>query len=218
MITKTTFFVGATGSFEEVTVKKWKRLRVLSHKSIGNLTNIAPRVIGQRVAMTRLGLISNASGVAIKFGLAEYLLKRSWWPMFMGINMKGAFDFTDPEAPVYHPEDLIISKGSLPSTPMLTASATASNDHLQLTWTELLQGTQEENDYMVVAVYNRNTEDWYINKTFTFRQHGNIDKLLDDFPLSPGDELDVYIFFSQGTSERTGRRSLNSYNLVTVGS
>ena len=101
--TKSTFFVGATGSFEEVTVKKWKRFRVLSHKSIGNLTNISNRVIGQRSAVIKLAEILNAVGNTIKLGLAEYRLKRSWWPMFMSLNLRNAFDFTVPELPVFLP-------------------------------------------------------------------------------------------------------------------
>jgi hypothetical protein len=216
MKTKSTFFTGATGSFEQVTLKKWKRFRILSGKSIGNLTNIAPRIIGQRIAMSKLGELATNAGSTIALGLAEFKLKRSWWPMFMSLNLGPAFDFTDPEAPVFLPAGLTVAKGSLGITVPAIEAHSATGGSIDYTWPTLLSGFQSDNDRMRWIVLNRTKGLYYSPDTLIPRSNGEVEMSGPPLSLETGDILDIWTFFINPNGSGVVRSGNSYYTEVTV--
>lgn len=215
MKTKSTFFTGATGSFEQVTLKKWKRFRILSGKSIGNLTNIAPRIIGQRAAMSKLGEIATAAGTTIALGLAEFKLKRSWWPMFMSLNLGSAFDFTDPEAPTFLPGNLTVAKGSLGTTTAVVEIFNSGGGAVDYTWNTMLSGFQSDNDRMRWIVLNRTKNLYYAPDTLILRSAGNVELSGPPIDMEPGNIIDTWFFFINPSGSGVVR-SGNSYYATGV--
>lgn len=216
MKTHSTFFTGATGSFEQVTLKKWKRFRILSGKSIGNLTNISPIVLGHRLAMTRLGEIALAAGNTISLGFGEFKLKRNWWPMFMALNLKPAFDYTDPDAPVFHPEDLTVSRGRLGITPIeVTASATGSGA-VDFNWSNTPTGYQSSSDRMRGIVYNRRSGLYFSPDEDLYRYAENAEYSSPPLDLQAADVLDVWTFFINPAESGQASSGNSYYTEVTV--
>ena len=216
MKTKSTFFVGATGSFEEVTVKKWKRFRVLSHKSIGNLTNIADRVIGQRIAMAYLGRLVKDSNSVVRRGFNEYRLKRSWWPMFMSLNLVPAFDFTDPSSPVFVPTGLTVAKGSLGTTPMNNAEFSESTGLLLLEWNATVTPPQESYDHLCFILYNRRLDQYFSATAAGLRNGGGVYFNMQDQGFLSGDTLDIWSWWTTYFQTETGLEGNSSYITCVV--
>ncbi len=216
MKTKSTFFVGATGSFEEVTVKKWKRFRVLSHKSIGNLTNIAPRILGQRLAMFKLGELAVNAGTVISRGLAEYRLRRSWWPMFMSLNLGPAFDFTDPEAPVFIPANLTVARGKLGTTAFTITASAFAGGAIDWIWDGDASGYQSENDQFCFIVYNRRNGLYYRSVGDGIRSSENLESSSPPIDIQLADILDTWTFFIQPSGSGAVKSGNSFYAEVTA--
>lgn len=217
MKTKSTFFVGATGSFEEVTVKKWKRLRVLSHKSIGNLTNISDEVLARRSAMTQVGDIFKLAGAMIKLGFIEVQTQKNWWSWVMGKNLKDAFNYSAPPIATFIPANFIVSQGTLGTTAVTAPAASATGKILTGNFSTAVGHNQLDSDNIVVVMRNRTNGEIIASKVGDSRVDGSFSLSTVDITTTLGDILDVWSYFTRDqlvTPERSGN---TSYNVVTVG-
>lgn len=216
MKTKSTFFVGATGSFEEVTVKKWKRLRVLSHKSIGNLTNISDEVLARRSAMTQLGDFLTASGEIVKRGFIQFQNKISWWPMFMGVNLSNAFNYGSAPVATVIPANLVISQGTLGKTPISAVEISAATGNWSCTFSTSVGFNQSSDDQLFLLFYNRNTGEYQDQGPQAARSEGSAAGTLGEISFTAGDTVDVWSFFNSYDAPAPYKSGNTSYNVVTV--
>lgn len=125
MITRSTLLFGAHGSFEEVTIKKWKTLRVLAHKASGNLTNISDPVKLKRSALPSVVRAFKEAGELIQIGYQEWASKMGQYAKFVSFSLRYSCTGISPTQAVFNWDSSQIAQGSIPFE-YLNDSPTAS--------------------------------------------------------------------------------------------
>ncbi len=203
MKVKSTLLYGASGSFEEVTIKKWKKLRVLAHKASGNFTNITQRVLDQRSAMAMTVALFKLVASTVYQGWKEYKSYPGEYASFVSYILKNAISFMTPGSPSLTYANIRIAKGSMPSTPILTASSDASSNNVVLTYDTNAGYKQADTDLIGVAVYNITQSKWLLYLGAETRADGTVTITTPTGFAITGNTLAIHTFFYGAESTDT---------------
>lgn len=192
---KSTLLYGASGSFEEVTVKKWKKLRVMAHKASGNFTNISQRYRDQQTAMAATVALFKKIAAIVYVGWKQSKSYPGEYAAFVGYTLKNAWDFTTPGSPVLNSEDIVVAKGSMPITPITSSSSDQSSNNIIVNWATSAGYGQASTDKIQLAVYNKTTDTWLYDTTGAARSVGTRTITPPAGFLTAADELEAHTFF-----------------------
>lgn len=205
---KSTLLFGASGSFEEVTIKKWKRFRVLSHKSQGNKSNVSQRIKDQQSAVTMIvgmlnmsreqGLYGDSYQLAtwVKNGWKEHNSFPGWFPAFMSRALKYAVDFSVPGSPSIVLENLQIANGSLMLPPPGTVSVNIGSNVISVEWSTIPIGNQNQYDDVSLVAANLSNGKWWLEPYLGSRSSESAGTAPDIGFMSIGDQIAVFVLFS----------------------
>lgn len=203
MITKSTLLYGASGSFEEVTVKKWKTLRVMAHKASGNLTNITQRYRDQQTALRLTVALFKQVAAAVYAGWKESRSYPGEYAAFVGYTLRNAINFSTPGSPAMTYANLRVSKGSMPITVFAVPTADVSDNKITITFPTTVGYKQAATDMLNVAIYNTTQQKWLVLNDVVARSVGTIDITPPAGFLVASDSLTVHGFFTGEPSTDT---------------
>lgn len=195
MIVKSTLLFGASGSFEEVTIKKWKRLRVAAHKSAGNMSNISQRTRDQQTAYRLLVALWKKIAPVVYYG---YVDKKSFpgeFAAWMSYNSRNAVDFSTPGSPVLIPANIRISSGPIAAQQLDPIEVGSAETQIVIFWTNENLYRQGGLDRIGAIAYNITKDIWLTEGTFGYRDGGASGINLSPGQISASDQLIVYTFF-----------------------
>ncbi len=211
MKVKSTLLYGASGSFEEVTIKKWKRLRLLSHKSPGTIKRGLPTfgtepvasinaiIAGQQKVKMIAAFMKNFGGM-LSLGFQEYDTKIGWNSEFQKEMSNDAFTISTYGAAYLNGNGFKASKGSMLPTPVIITSADSTSKEITYEFDTALQYGQREDDVLNIFLLSGNTlaqEGWNQVQTCMYfpavqlRSESTVTLTATDFILG---EPDLYVF------------------------
>lgn len=172
MKVKSTLLYGASGSFEELTIKKWKKLRVAAHKASGNLTNITQRYRDQQTAMRLAVALFKQVAAVVYQGWKESKSFPGEYAAFVSYILKNAISFMTPGSPTLTYASIRVAKGSMPATPIATATADVSDNAIIVTFATTAGYKQASTDKINLAIYNVTQQKWLLDTTGAARSAG----------------------------------------------
>lgn len=203
MKVKSTLLYGASGSFEEVTIKKWKKLRVLSHKASGNFSNISQRFKDQQAAVRLVIPIWKQFAAAIYAGWVESKSFPGEYADWIGYTLRNAVDFSTPGSPSVTYADIIVAKGSMPTTVTAVPTADVSDNKITVTYPSTAGYKQATTDYLGLVVRNNTQNKWIYSLGAATRADGTVDINPPAGFLVASDVLAVHTFFYGAPSTDT---------------
>ena len=191
----------------------WKGINVLKTKPL-SVAN--PRTDGQLVQRSGFSILVEAyrqmSGVVTR-GFKELAIRKSEFNAFMSYNLKNAIDYSTPPTAILEDAALLISKGSIAVTPVLTVVADRSSNTIVATFaTTADQPGQSLTDVALIAAWNSVTNEFTGAVTTAARSTGTASI---DLPASwaTGQALSVYVGFSNPLTKKC---SDSQYTLATI--
>jgi hypothetical protein len=168
MKVKSTLLFGASGSFEEVTLKKWKRLRVLAHKSPGRDLKGLPRISFSLPAST-IAIIKAQDGIRHTAALGKVIGQQistgyqefSKYPGQYAAWVKDMFSkgliWNSGGMAFYDYYNVPIAKGSMLATPLTITSANSTSGILTYSFDATTQYGQQDDDLLTIFFLNPNS-------------------------------------------------------------
>lgn len=217
MIVKSTLLYGATGSFEEMTIKKWKKLRVAMHKASGNFSNITQRYRDQQAAVSYTVALFKQVAEVVYQGWKESKSFPGEYAAFVGYTLKNAINFTTPGSPALIPANVRVAKGSMPTTPILTATGDVSDNAIVITYAATAGYKQDVADNTNVAVYNITQAKWLLSVGQSARAAGTLSITPPAGFLVAGNVLAIHTsFYGVASTDTAGTASDDVIASATV--
>lgn len=180
-------------SMGNATFSNWKGLYVLKTKPISVANPQTDSQNQQRDAFRQMVLAFRNMPALVRKGFKELAIQKSEFNAFMSYNLRNAFDFSVSGTATLLPEEVLISKGTIASTPIISAVADRSNNTIVITTaTTALQPGQSVTDVYLVGAYNETQEDFYGEVTTAARSTGTGSIALPA-EWNTGDALTVYV-------------------------
>jgi hypothetical protein len=203
MKVKSTLLYGASGSFEELTIKKWKKLRVAAHKASGNFSNITQRYKDQQTAMALTVALFKNIAAAIYKGWVESKSFPGEYAAFVGNTLKHAISFVTPGSPSLTYASVTVAKGSMPVTFVTVTTADVSDNVITTTWDPTVGYKQAGTDLIGQVIYNTTQSKYLISLGAAMRSDGTVSITPPAGFLVAADSLNVKTFFYGDTSTDT---------------
>lgn len=214
MIVKSTLLYGASGSFEELTIKKWKKLRVAAHKASGNFTNITQRYLDQQAAVRMTVALFKLVAADVYAGWKESKSFPGEYAAFVGYTLKNAVDFTTPGSPTLTYANVRVAKGSMPTTTFTVPTADVSDNKVTVSWGGTPGYKQAATDYLGLAIYNSTQNKWLLSLGAATRADATLDVTPPAGFLVASDSLTVHGFFYGAESTDTANTASDDVLVV----
>ena len=195
MITKSTLLFGASGSFEEVTIRKWKRLRTLSHKASGNLSNITQRFRDQQAAVKLLVAYWKQIAQVEYLGWQGYKKWPGAFAAWMSYHLKNVVVFDPDNGPIFYPWIAVISKGSMPTTEFEVSNRNVEDQELTITWPASPGYKQAGTDKLGLRLYVGSSNKTIVQTIDVPRSAGTVTVTYPEGTFDEGDVLSMTGFF-----------------------
>lgn len=182
-------------SMGNATFSTWKGINVLKEKpqSVANPNSDTQQM--RRSAFTQMVLAFRNMPAVIRAGFKKLAVKKSEFNAFMSYNLQNAFDYLTPPDALLAGTDVLISKGTISSTPLSTMAADRSSNTIVVTYpTTTLQPGQSVTDIALVAAYNEDQNDFYGEVTSAARADGTATITLPAAWIT-GDNVVIYLGF-----------------------
>lgn len=197
-----------------VVMTTWKGINVMKGKP---LTVANPRTDAQlmrRSALTQIVAIARTISAALNFGFREQAVRKSAFNAFTGYNLRNAFNYTAPPAATIVPADILVSQGTIASTPIATSVADQSAGEITITWASQPNAPGQSNaDIPKLAAYNSTTDTWAACEGGTAVRSDLAETFtVPDGFMVAGNTVRLYFFFYNSTN----RKSSDSTTGTTV--
>jgi hypothetical protein len=180
-------------SMGNATFSNWKGIYILKTKPISVANPQSDAQVQQRSAFSQMVTAFRNNPAAIRKGFKEFAVKKSEFNAFMSYNLKNAFDYSVPGTATLLPELVLTSRGTVASTPILSAIADRSNNTIVITTAATAnQPGQSLTDVYTVSAYNETLDDFYGEVTTAARSTGTASIALPAEWLT-GNNLTVYV-------------------------
>ena len=139
----------------------WKGINVLKTKAMSVANPQTGRQIMQRSAFAQIVAIYRFIPAVVNVGFKKLAVKMSEFNAFSSFNLKEAFNLTAPPVATLIPGNILISKGTIATTELLTIVASKAADTIVATWSaDPLQPGQSVSDLAIIAAYNSTLNEW----------------------------------------------------------
>jgi len=194
-----------------VVFSTWKGIDVLKTKPLSVAQPPSDRRTAQQSALRQMVLAFRRMPGAIDAGFKKLAVKMSQWNAFASYNLKNAFDFSVPGVATIVPSDVLISKGTIAPTIMLTDVGDVSLATIAATYAATATDPgQSVDDVAIIAAHNPTADEWTGDIAAGTRGDGTA-----SIPLpagwNAGDIITVYLGFYNPLSG-------NSSDSVNLGS
>jgi hypothetical protein len=203
----------AKQSMGGATFTTWKGLQVLKNKATTVANPQTEGQINQRARLAILVRMFSFVSAVVKQGFKEMAVGMSEFNGFTSANLKNsAITASGGVATVSYP-DLLISKGSLPTTPITSVTAENGDSSALIVFPSALSNPQfSAADKVLAAIYNSTKDEWGTAIGTELRSNGDIEVTMPS-NLVTGNALKVYLAF-YNTS--TGKVSTSEFLAKTV--
>lgn len=163
----------SSGRVGNAVFSTWKGINVLKEKPISVANPNSDGQQMQRSAMRQIVAAFRQIPAVIRSGFKKLAVQKSEWNAFASYNLKNAFDFSAPPAATLEPENLLISKGTISSTPIASVNASHAAQEIYVNWDpNASEPGKSSSDSALVAVYNQTKDDWTQSSTNALRSLG----------------------------------------------
>jgi hypothetical protein len=197
------------------TFTTYKGLNVLKTKpfSVAN-----PKTAGQRAQRNSLALLVELYRmfkVLFNIGFKQAANPLSPYNWFVKTNLPNAVDSADPDAPKLDFQNLMIAKGSLPSTDIDTITADESLGTVVITWDSTLSSPDFSNtDKAYALIFNEATQaPLGVSIGVVPRSAGTL-SITSTTPMTAGDIVHVYLFFVAADGSQVSDSETDSETVV----
>jgi Family of unknown function (DUF6266) len=189
--------IGASsGSIGGVTLTSWKGINVAKSKPTTVANPQTDKQLERRNAISQIVAIFRLIAASVNAGFKSLAIQKSAYNAFSSWNLKNAFTYDGTSPAVLNHADLLISKGSIATTPILTVVSADSDETVGVTFAATASGAgQSLTDLAILVVYNEDTEEWYGELTSAARSTGAAEIEMPT-ACSTGDTLHVYLGFT----------------------
>jgi hypothetical protein len=148
-------------SMGNATFSSWKGINVLKNKATSVANPKSDAQVQQRSAFSQIVSAFRQMPAAIRAGFKKLAVKKSEFNAFMSSSLDQAFNFATPGIALLIPANVLISKGTIASTGILTGVADVSLATIVATWSHaVLQPGQSVSDVAIISAYNSTLDDW----------------------------------------------------------
>ncbi len=203
----------SSGSVGNAVFSTWKGINVLKEKpiSVANPNTDGQKM--QRSAMRQVVSIFRQAPSAIRAGFKKLAVQKSEWNAFASNALRFAFDFSAPPTATLVPADILVSKGTISTTPITNVVASVGAGTISVTFpTTTPEPGMSATDNALIVAYNSTQDDWTGSLTADARSTGSA-----DIPMpatwDAADVLHTYLGFS---SPLSGESSDSIYNLGAI--
>lgn len=205
----------SSGRVGSAVFSTWKGINVLKEKpaSVANPDTDSQQM--RRSAMRQVVLAFRQMPSAIRAGYKKLAIGMSEFNAFTRQALKFAFDYSTPPTATFVPADLLISKGTITSTPITTVVSDVSGGEITVTKpTTTTEPGQSASDVPIVAAYNVTLDDW--TGGIGSADRSDPDTVID-LPATwvAGNNLVVYLGFYNPLSGQSSD-SVNTTNVVVA--
>ncbi len=186
----------SSGRVGNAVFSTWKGLNILKEKpaSVANPDTDNQKM--RRSALRQVVSMFRQMPAAIRAGFKKLAVGKSEWNAFASNALRFAFDFTLPPTATFVPADLLISKGTISSTPITTVTASVGAGTIAVTYPNTIADPGQANsDLAIIAAYNSTLDDWTGGITADLRSAGAADIPLPGTWVSTNNIV-VYLGFS----------------------
>lgn len=190
-------------SIGNVTFSTWKGINIMKSKPITVANPRTDRQQQQRDAQKQMVFLSRNISAAIRLGFNQLAIGMSAYNAFLSYNLKNAFDMSEPPVAKFDPVKLLVSKGTIASTPIVNITSVPGEMTGTITMQSgPLQPGQSTSDQLclVFADYNAFNYATVINLG-TRSQAGHTFSLSTFFNF--GTEVVVYAFYVSADGKRS---------------
>ncbi len=163
----------SSGKIGNVVFSTWKGLDVLKNKpmSVANPNTDSQQM--RRSALSQVVSIFRQAPGAIRAGYNKLAVQMSEWNAFAREVLNNSFNYATPPTATLVPANLLISKGTISSTPILTNVSDVSDGTIAVTFaTTATDPGQSAGDKAIVVGFNSTTGDWTGGTTAMLRSSG----------------------------------------------
>lgn len=203
----------SSGRVGNAVFSTWKGINVLKEKpaSVAN-PDTDPQQMRRSALRQMVSAFRQMPG-AIRAGFKKLAVGKSEWNAFASYNLRFGFNYTTPPTATLVLADVLISKGTISSTGMVTNVSDVSSGTILATFLATVTDPgQSLTDRAIIAAYNSTLNDWTGGVTTAARSTGTA-----NIPI-PGswvatNSVRVYLGFYNPTSGESSD-SVNAANTV----
>ena len=203
----------AKQSMGGATFTTWKGLQVLKNKATTVANPQTEGQINQRARLSMLVRMFSFVSAVVKQGFKEMAVGMSEFNGFTSANLKNSAVTASGGVATVSWADLLISKGSLPATPITSVTAENGDASALIVFPSALSNPQfSAADKVLAAIYNLTKDEWGTAIGTELRSNGDIEVTMPS-SLVTGNALKVYLAF-YNTS--TGKVSTSEFLAKTT--
>lgn len=197
-------------SIGNVTFSTWKGINIMKSKPITVANPRTDKQQQQRDAQKQMVFLARNISAAIKLGFNQLAIGMSAYNAFLSYNLKNAFDMSQPPVATLDPLKLLVSKGTIASTPIVNIVATAGEMGGTITMQGgALQPGQSLSDQLCLVFIDWNSFNYStVINLGTRAQNGHTFSLSTSFNY--GTEIIVYAFYVSADGKRSSTSVWNS--------
>lgn len=151
----------SSGSVGGATFSTWKGLNVLKSKPETVANPQSDNQLMRRSAMTQLVAIFRRIPAAVDAGFKKLAIHMSAFNAWTSYNLRNAFDYSAPPTADLNFSSILVSKGTITSTPISTNTATNASPTVTITYpTTIADPGQSTTDKVIAACYNQTQDTW----------------------------------------------------------
>lgn len=183
----------------------WKGINVIKGKP---LTVANPRTDGQlmrRSAMRQTVDIARQIAGAINFGFKEQAVQKSAFNAFVGYSLRNAFDYSAPPTASFVAANMLVSQGTISSTPITNVDADAGTNLIKVDWSSAsLAPGQSMADKLMIVVADVPGNEFYAAPDQALRSDNTIAVTVPAGLITNGGTVHVWLFAYNTTSRKSG--------------
>ena len=166
----------ASGNVGNAVFSTWKGIDVLKEKPISVANPNSDNQQMRRSAMSQVVSIFRQAASAVRAGYKKLAIQMSEFNAFSSEALRFAFDYSAPPVATLNAEDLLISKGTIATTPISTVVADVSATTVLVTYpTTTPEPGMSASDQAIIVAYNETLDDWTGASTSDLRSAGTAD-------------------------------------------
>lgn len=185
----------SSGSIGNATFSTWKGINVLKEKATSVANPSTPTQLMNRSAMRQAVAIGRVLYAMVFLGFKSLAVKKSSFNAFVGAMRKFAFDYSAPPVATLVPGAVLISKGSVSETAIVTCTASRGLNTVVVDFVAGITGPgQSGTDTVIAAAFNQSQDLWAPGSNNAIRNDGSVSFALPAGWIV-GDSLLVYLGF-----------------------
>lgn len=185
----------ASGSVGNATFSTWKGINVLKEKAVSVANPNTDLQIMRRSALSQTVIIFRLISAAVALGFKKLATGMSAYNAFASNALKFAYDFATPPTAEFVPSDLLVSKGTISTTPILSLVADRSSNSVAFTFSATVDAPgQSLTDKTGMVAFNETKNLWISKVGDTVRSAGT-DEIVMPAAWAVADVVQGYLFF-----------------------